>query len=108
MAIRVPSSRATLNPNPWATWYRPNPPLCPGVVDAPVLLAVSVEAGRITVWESVLTLVVTGMTGGPEVVATMGRVVVGMTTGEVTTGEVVEAGITLMVTGVSPAPLHTL
>ena len=119
MAIRVPRKNAMLNPNPWTAWYKPNPPFVPGV-DTPVPVAsVAVEGGRITVWESVLTLVrvVTGSTvvegittGGAELVTTTGGVViggVGVTTGGVTTGGVLGVGTTLMVTGLRPNPLHT-
>ena len=120
MAIRVPSSRVTLNPNPWATWCKENPPF-PGV-DAPVLVAVPVvvpEDGRTTVCEIVLTLVTvvggsTAVETGPGVVTTTGGVTTGgvttggVTTGGVTTGGVlgVGPGLTLMVTGLRPDPLH--
>jgi len=117
MAIRVPNSRAMLNPNPWATWYRANPPF----VDPPVPVAVPVvvEGGRITVWEIVLTLVTvvggsTAVETGPGVVTTTGGVTTGgvttggVTTGGETTGGVpgVGPGVTLMVTGLRPDPLH--
>jgi len=101
-----------LNPNPWATSYKPNPPFD---VDTPVPVgSVAVEAGRTTVWESVLTLVrvVPGTTvveeittGGPGVVTTTGGVVIGGV--GVTTGGVLGVGLTLMVTGLRPNPLHT-
>jgi hypothetical protein len=116
IAIRVPRSRPTLNPNPWANWYRPNPPFFPGVdTPVPVAVSVAVEGGRITVWESVLrvvkgsTVVEEITTGDPGEVITTGGVVIGVlrvTTGGVTTGGVLAVGVTLMVTGLRPDPLH--
>jgi len=121
IAIRVPSNRATPNPNAWSAWYKLNPSLLgpPGTPVTPVALVV--EGGRTTVWESVLILVTvvagtavveitTGVPGGVTVVR-----VVGVTTGEVTTGRVTTGGpvvvgprgMTLTVTGARPNPLHT-